>query len=81
MPATFSCTLRTSDGPLFSGALRSLTLPTNTGEVEVLPGHCEAYIALVPGQAVAVTADGARRALTVGAGVFKIKDDAAFAVF
>jgi len=81
MADTFTCTIRSSDGDLLVGELRSLTLPTASGEVEVLPGHAEAFIAVVPGAIAAVDAAGNRRDIPSKTGVLHVAGDRAVIVF
>jgi F-type H+-transporting ATPase subunit epsilon len=44
-----ACTIRTSDRTHYDGPADWLDLPLPSGQVRVLPGHAEAFMALVAG--------------------------------
>lgn len=49
MPTTFSFSLVTPEGTAFTGDALSVTLPSTTGEITVLPGHIPLITTLAPG--------------------------------
>ena len=74
---TFSCIIRSTDAAIFSGRAKSVTLPTVSGEVQVLSAHADAFIALIAGTVVVEAEDGSKQSFALRGGVFRMKDDVA----
>jgi len=58
MAATFSFSLITPEATAFTGEASSVTIPTTTGEITVLPGHIPLISTLAPGMMIVRVKDG-----------------------
>ena len=69
------CLARSTDGVKFRGAARSVTLPTANGQVQIRPGHAEAFIVMATGQLVFESDGQPDRSLAVDGGTLLVKDN------
>lgn len=75
MAESLSCTVRSSKGTSFDDVVLSVTVPSPSGQVQILPGHAEAYVALADGVLTAAMPNGDAREVPVQGGVVHVKDD------
>ena len=74
--AAMHCTVRSLDEVLFDGMAASLSFETITGQVEVLPGHAEAFFVVVAGPMVIQAPEAAEpQRLEVSPAVCHVKDN------
>ena len=71
--STFRLEILAADGAFYRGECASLTVPTPDGSRGFLPHHSSLISAIVPGKAVFVTPDGARREVLVESGLIKVE--------
>lgn len=75
-PAVLDCLARSTDGLQFQGPARSVTLPTANGQVQVMPGHAEAFIVMTAGRLVFEGFGGQPdRSLAIRSGTLLVKDN------
>lgn len=73
MSKTFNLKLVTPEGALFEGQAASLTLPTETGEITVLPNHVPMVSAIASGAASITLEDGFEEDIAISGGFLQIK--------
>lgn len=73
MSHSFHLKLVTPDCILFEGEIISLTLPTDKGEITILPNHIALVSTIASGVAVMTHADGKQEDLAISGGVLQIK--------
>lgn len=73
MAATFSFSLVTPEGTAFTGNAMSVTLPSTTGELTILPGHIPLITTLAPGMMTVRMKDGEQN-FAVSRGVVEVSD-------
>lgn len=69
------CRILTASKTLFDDEADSLTVPAVNGEMEVLPGHAEAFAALATGAAV-VLKGGKTWSFPIESGALHVHEDA-----
>ncbi len=72
MIPTFHCLIRSLDQVVFEGQVRAVTLPAVDGEMQVLAGHADAFLAVGEGRITVEEAGGSTRPLPAPGGVCRI---------
>lgn len=73
MSKTFHLKLVTPEHILFEGDVASLTLPTDTGEITVLPNHVPLVSTIASGVASITLSDGFEEDVAISGGFLQIK--------
>lgn len=69
------CQARSTDGLMFSGPARSVTLPTANGEMQLRPGHAESFVVMTAGEITFEGVGQPDQRLKVGNGTLWVKDN------
>ena len=77
---TFHCRLLTPERTLFEQEVASLSLPTEAGEITILPEHVALTSVLAPGIAHLVDASGREQELAVSQGFIQIEEGGAVTI-
>jgi F-type H+-transporting ATPase subunit epsilon len=72
--SVLSWSIVTPDGPAAGGECEFIVLPTERGELGVMPGHAALVARVVPG-ALRVTSAGSTGSWRVGEGLVEVRDD------
>ena len=70
---TFPLLIFSIDREIFVGDAKSLTLPSATGQIQVLPHHAPLVSLLQEGDMVIEQTDGSRQNLPIAGGVVEVK--------
>ena len=68
------CKIISPQKTIFSGKVKSITLPSAKGECQVLPGHAESFFLLNKGEIILRGEIGEKR-ISISEGIFHIKED------
>lgn len=74
------CVISSPEGTAEHPAVRALTFVTPSGEVEILPGHAEAFFVIAAGDIRVVPTDGAAVSVAAREGVCHVAKDEAIIV-
>ncbi len=64
---------------LFFGVAESITLPTENGEIQVLPGHAESFFILEKGE-ITLEIKKKKEKISISKGIFHIAKDNAVSI-
>lgn len=80
MVGSFECRIISPEAVLFSGAAEALTVVDAAGEMQILPGHAETFVALANGQVTVQKTDGTTTSFDSTGGVLHFYDGTAAVV-
>jgi len=74
-----NCKIVSPKKTLFSGPVESITLPSQNGEVQILPGHAESFFLLRKGEIVLKTKER-KKTISVSEGIFYVASNEAVSI-
>ncbi len=80
MTDTIDCRILAPDAAVFSGPALDLTVVDRSGQMQILPGHAEMFVALASGQIKVSRPDGSSASFPVKEGVLHFRDGRAVIV-